>query len=172
MVEWWSEILASLGWLSDINCQHSFFTHNRETDTQGGIDPSKRGACLDQFEFCRYQESLPVCPNFATIPRGRAGKAGTGSVPRVPRPSLLKQLPQRRHRHDTIQCNGRCYTFRRNIQSRQNLPLCSHYSVALRTSRRKVEVIRRCRGAGQAFTSKTLHSCQTWPSIDRRRWSI
>ena len=75
MVEWWSEILASLGWLSDINCQHSFFTHNRETDTQGGIDPSKRAACLDQFEFCRYQESLPVCPNFATIPRG-AGKAG------------------------------------------------------------------------------------------------
>ena len=121
-----------------------------------------------------FADTKRVCPSVPILPRyheEEPGKPG-GSVPRVPPPSLRKQLPQRRHRHDTIQCNGRCYTLRRNIQSRQNLPLCSHYSVELRTSRRKVEVIRRCSGAGQAFTSKTLHSCQTWPSIDRRRWSI
>ena len=102
--EWWRAILASLGWLSDINCQHSFFTHNRETDTRGGIDPSKRAACLDQFEFCRYQESLPVCPNFATIPRGRAGKAGreraTGPTAVSPEAAATAPAPAR---YNTVQ---------------------------------------------------------------------
>ena len=97
MEEWWSVILVSLGWFSDIKCQH-FFTHNRGIDTQGGIDPSKRGACLARFEFCRYQGEFACLSQFChDTTRSRESR----SVPRVPPPSLRKQLPQRRHRHDT-----------------------------------------------------------------------
>ena len=118
-----------------------------------------------------FADTKRVCPSVPILPRyhEEPGKPGAchGSARRLSGSSCHSAGT------GTIQrCNARCYTLRRNIQSRQNLPLCSNYSVELRTSRRKVEVIRRCSGAGQAFTSKTLHSCQTWPSIERRRWSI
>ena len=119
-----------------------------------------------------FADTKRVCPSVPILPRyheepGKPERA-TGPPAVSPEAAATAPAPARYN----ARCNARCYTLRRNIQSRQNLPLCSHYSVELRTSRRKVEVIRRCSGAGQAFTSKTLHSCQTWPSIDRRRWSI
>ena len=148
----------------------TFFSRTTgESTHREALIPPREVRAWPDLSFADTKESLPVCPNFAATTRSRESREGAchGSQCRLSGSSCHSAGT------GTIQrCNARCYTLRRNIQSRQNLPLCSHYSVELRTSRRKVEVIRRCSGAGQAFTSKTLHSCQTWPSIERRRWPI